>query len=159
AVVSAWANARARFGWMDFDEWARVDFKTAVPTGKAGVPAFHFWARKLEPGLLKQLPQPGAPFGLAFSWGWVTNEGISELANFPDLRVLSFYSAGLTADNLTELGKLKQLHTLDVRGTKTCGNLKDLADLKNLRALDISYADVNDAGLKDLAGLQQLKLL
>src|ERR1700722_3588087 len=122
-------------------------------------PRFIF--RKIEPGALTMLPDPGVPFRLSI-WNFaLTDAGLAGLAKLKSIERLDFGDrSGITDTGLKELTHLKNLQSLSIRGSRvTDAGLKELAGLTSLRFLELDQRLVTDAGLKHLAALTNLQEL
>jgi Leucine-rich repeat (LRR) protein len=85
-------------------------------------------------------------------------KGIGSLQNLRYLNLSS--NAELSDDGLAELGNLKKLRFLALRGTKiTAAGLKHLSGLQELEHLVLTGNRISDAGLEHLAKLKNLKTL
>src|SRR5207248_3054898 len=133
-IVSARQKAGGFVGWMGPNSFRFVPFRADVKGQEGEVPAFQF--REWEEGVIGNLPQPQAAFGLSLGGKPVTEAGLKELAGLKSLQTLY-----LSGPRVTDVG------------------LKELAGLNSLQTLDLSGAPVTDAGLKGLAGLKSLQML
>jgi hypothetical protein len=100
-----------------------------------------------------------------YYWG-NTGTGLKELAGLKCLQSLNLYQARVTNDGLKELAGLTTLRSLNLGRTRISDPaLQGLAALKELRNLnlsgvpDLAEDQFSDAGLKNLAGLENLEEL
>lgn len=87
----------------------------------------------------------------------VTDDGFQHLASLANLESLNLGGSKIGPAGLAHLLPLKKLRALAVRQTATDELLKVVGRMANLHSLDIYNAEqITDAGLRSLAGLQQL---
>jgi uncharacterized protein (TIGR02996 family) len=111
--------------------------------------------------------------------GRITDAGAKALAGFPELRELSLITLRLTAAGFRSLGRLTKLEVLPIvpncddmaikhlRGLSRLRKLKQLGQVSGrglerfplLTDLDIEGTDIDDIGLRCLAGLTRLRAL
>jgi protocatechuate 3,4-dioxygenase beta subunit len=99
-----------------------------------------------------------------FFWdaGRVTDAGVEHLASLTNLREFNFSNGQLGDGSLAVFGRLSGLRGLNLQGnTFSDDGLKQLAGLKQLRSLWIGMnrARLTDAGVRHLAGLTTLEQL
>jgi hypothetical protein len=93
ALISAWEEAGADFGWMREDESGSLQFIDDEDPQPGDLPAFSLGSGfRLPAGTIASLPKPAEPFGLYL------------------------YQTSGVADTFKELAALKQLRVLDVEG-------------------------------------------
>src|SRR5437763_592888 len=82
-LVVAWEKAGARVGWLPVRQLDGADFREETFGQPGDVPAFLFggW----DEGRLKNLPDPGTPFGLTLFGYDFTDTALKELASFSNL--------------------------------------------------------------------------
>jgi internalin A len=184
AVIAAWENAGAEFGWLGSDDAGWWRFSAARVTDRESVPCF-FLPAWPQAGV-KTLPAPKVPFAVKIApklpaadaqlrelggFGQlrtldlgetaVTDAGLKELAALKQLQTLILYQTQVTDAGLKELAALKQLQTLNLYlATQiTDAAVKELVRLEQLQALNLGATQVTNAGLKELAALKRLRLL
>src|SRR5438045_335569 len=95
AVITAWENAGAEFGWIsldpnDDDSW-RFDVEKPF---SGGLPAFRF--RVFPSGALKSLAPPEVPFGLWLEKNLLSAADLKEIAGLKQLQALNLDSTFIT---------------------------------------------------------------
>jgi Leucine-rich repeat (LRR) protein len=120
---------------------------------------------KLDFKVVRDQKQPGNPVVIVdFSTTkeFHANDALMpKVAQFKKLHTLNMRSSYVTGAGLKLLQDLKELHTLNLGGTKHFKD-NDLIELKNLRAVrwvSVSGSSVTDAGLKDLKEMPNLQHL
>jgi predicted Ser/Thr protein kinase len=89
----------------------------------------------------------------------ISDDGLVHLAAMPNLQVLYFDGTAIGDAGLAHLRKLK-LEELVLATTRlTDAGVKQLAGMQTLRMLDLNYDEVTDAGLNHLKGLTALRML
>jgi hypothetical protein len=106
-------------------------------------------------------PDPRLPTAIAFHFGPKAGKSIDlkELPRFSELRVLIAYDAGIFgADAWPHVGKLKKLTILIVPNSKLDDKgLGELKGLENLEYLDLGFADITDDSISVFESLPRLK--
>ncbi|MDW8036595.1 MAG: leucine-rich repeat domain-containing protein [Thermoguttaceae bacterium] len=168
-IVQAWTQAGAQVGWMARVGGGSLAFKPTKEKLLEDVPdfikreveilpafRFEYW----QAGLIRKLPAPPAPFGLALSGSGILDEGLEELVGFQRLQVLDLESTRITDAGLEHLAGLKNLQVLDLSFTRiTDAGLEHLTGMKNLQGLNLRNTRITDAGLEHLAGMKNLQVL
>ena len=77
AVIAAWEEAGAEFGWMGVNEFGYLTWRNSFTTGEDNMPTFKFDWHSRAP-VVTGLPQPEIP--LAVCGSNVTDTGLKELA-------------------------------------------------------------------------------
>lgn len=110
---------------------------------------------------LGQVPAVAFPFGLVFSGGRLTPDGLKNLTRVPNLITLSFFKVKFGDEELKELAPLEQLVSLKLAFSQVTDNgLKVLPKMKSLRQLSLTYSlQVKDAGAKELGTMSGLSSL
>jgi Leucine-rich repeat (LRR) protein len=112
--------------------------------------------------VLKQLPQLRE---LNIMLTNVTDEGLKQIANCQDLRVLMFWNnPKITDASMQTISQLERLHSLEAGGP-LCGDagLAYISEMEELRELKLAdYRDtpgITDAGMQHIGKLENLELL
>jgi hypothetical protein len=112
--------------------------------------------------VLKQLPQLRE---LSIFLTSITDEGLKQIANCQDLRVLTFWNnPKITDASMQTISQLERLHSLEAGGP-LCGDagLAYISEMEELRELKLSdYRDtpgITDAGMQHIGKLTNLELL
>ena len=138
-IVAAWEKAGAKLGTMRMYEPGRIEFGPGEP---AVLPAFYF--DELSHGLLDSLPEPAVPFGIDLE-GPYRGYGAGT-----DRRIVNGHLKGLD--------RFKNLYALNVaRPEVTVAGMEIVGQCKNLRYLATDSAAMTNTGLRDLAGLGELR--
>jgi hypothetical protein len=118
------------FGGFQRDSWSGRRFEPGKQGAEIEFPSFSF-----KKDLSSKLPNPGVPFGLAFTFGEITDDGLGHLAGLKD-----------------------HLRILKIAGTKVTGKcLRHLAGLTDLKELDLAFAEeIGDRDLKEVAAIKNL---
>jgi internalin A len=103
--------------------------------------------------------KPGKPVvRVDFALTNLTEDDLSVLGKLKELTCLRFWFVRLSNANLDQLSQLKTLTTLDFHGTEiTTYGLKQVAKIQGLNCLNLYQSEATDAGLKELAPLKKLK--
>jgi hypothetical protein len=92
--------------------------------------------------------------------GGVSDKGLANLRDLPDLRVLVINSAEITDEGMKVVGTLKKLRTLEImKGHITGKGLAELARLAELKELHLHATKVGDEDLTPLKGMLRLQRL
>src|SRR5690606_32828897 len=91
----------------------------------------------------------------------ISNEGVSHIPQFKNLKVLNLWNGSLDDDGVALLGDLTQLTNLSLQSCTavTSASADTLAKLTNLESLNLSETGFDDEGLAKLEGLKKLKTL
>jgi hypothetical protein len=90
----------------------------------------------------------------------ITNEGLKDLAFFPQLQLVDLRRTRITDAGLKELAKVRRLRHLELGDTQVTGTgLRDLVPLTQLDTLRLERTPITDESLKDLAELPQIRSL
>lgn len=90
----------------------------------------------------------------------VTDDGLSDLARLPELRVVDFTGTKITDRGLSLISKSQQIRLLMLNFTRITDNGLDvLANMSALRLLYLGDTSISDAGLKKLETLPQLEAI
>lgn len=90
----------------------------------------------------------------------ITGLGLTYLKNLPALCLLSVADVQLTGSSLEPLRTLNQLGSLDLSGTRlTDRDMESVSRITSIVNLKLNRTSVSKVGLKQLAGLKQLKTL
>ncbi|OWK36957.1 Alanyl-tRNA synthetase [Fimbriiglobus ruber] len=123
------------------------------------------WARADNTHFWQQHPRP-VPNTLAevtklwLNGTKITDAGLKELVDFPNLTELDLTGSKVTGRGLKSLTQFKQLRTLNVGYTAvTDDGLEDLKNLHHLTSLDLDGCRVTEAGLRKLKDVRDLERL
>jgi hypothetical protein len=158
AIIEAYQKLGARYGTLDTNQFHSTQFREKKPGETEGsVPAFQF--RKFP---VQGLPKMEVPFGLMLDGRTgLTDKGLKELKQFPQLTHLCLFGTQITDEGLKELKQFPQLTHLDLCNHRevTDKGLEELKDLKQLTSLNLAETSVTDSGMVDIKELQQLRYL
>ena len=106
----------------------------------------------------------GQTVEVSFRGTTVDESFLTALAKLPRLKSLVLTESGVTDENLKNIGSLKTLRNLDLRGCKTSNaGIAALSGLTDLQALRLNGKNgattVDDTGLASVAQLTNLKVL
>jgi hypothetical protein len=93
------------------------------------------------------------------SFEGITDEGIEQLAQSRNLRIIFILNARLTDQSLTALTRLKRLEELGLTGDFTDNGLASLQKHARLKSLFLGSPSITDAGLIQIARLSSLQYL
>jgi Leucine-rich repeat (LRR) protein len=98
---------------------------------------------------------------LDLSLSRVSDHGLRSLRTAPGIVDLNlYYAEQITDEGMSAVKEWKQLKRLNLRGTKITDNtLEILTTVPSLESLDIGFAEITDVGLDHLALLQNLREL
>jgi hypothetical protein len=159
-VADAWGAAKGFLVWM-YAQRGYVQRRIPAFGDKAKpgeIPAFSFDDEDWKIVPLAKLPEPPIPFGINVSFSVASEAALKDLARFKNLHGLGF--ANTAIKDFKALGQLTNLRWLDLTA---CGvddaSLKELAGLRKLELLNLGTSKVSSVGLKELASMTDLHSL
>ncbi len=112
-IAEAWSKAGADTGWWGISEDSGYMMEgDPEEYGLSHVlPAFLL--SELIDNRLTDLPDPGVSFAIVLSKATVTTAGLQSLAKFKNLEAIDLSRTDLTAEKLSALKEIENLHSLD----------------------------------------------
>ena len=116
------------------------------------------WVADADLRRLNELPDLTT---LDLSLTHITDQGLSEIKNLPNITDLSLYYAEyVTDEGIASIGGWKKLKHLNLHGTKASDTaLEHIAGIAGLETLNVGSTMMTDVGLERLTGLTNLKEL
>ncbi|MHB0959983.1 MAG: leucine-rich repeat domain-containing protein [Pirellulaceae bacterium] len=89
----------------------------------------------------------------------LSNEGLAQLTNLPNLTLLSISGNRITDGGMIHVGQMRGLRTLVLNCNVTDAGLEMLSELTNLEQLDLTQSKITDAGVAQLRNFPKLETL
>lgn len=182
-VRAEWARRGGGFGWLMLDEGAgTLEVVEKRPETGAYLPAFSM--ESCTGSVLRELPDPGVPFGLHIRSQEISQACTSELGRFSNLQALRLGPGRVVPEAIRPLNRIGSLvwlclslTDLDDRGGAYLGGChvlrwlylqgtrvgdvtaRSLQNLGELRVLNLAGTRVSDEGCRFLGRLTRLERL